>query len=68
MKDRSQLNEEERAWLSIIRRQVGSLRFGTVRIVVHNAQVVQIERIEKLRLNEARVFAAQGSLRSMEGI
>jgi len=39
-----------------------------VRIVVHNAHVVQIERIEKLRLNEARVFAARDGLRSMEGI
>jgi type III secretory pathway lipoprotein EscJ len=39
-----------------------------VQIVVHNAQVVQIERTEKLRLNEASRLAAEGTLRSMEGI
>jgi len=68
MKEDPQLTEEERAWLSLVRRQVRSLRFGVVQIVVHNAQVVQIERTEKLRLNEATRLSAEGSLRSMEGI
>jgi hypothetical protein len=68
MKDDPQLTEEEKTWLSIVRRQVRSLRFGVVQIVVHNAQVVQIERTEKLRLNEAGRLAAEDSLRSMEGI
>ena len=68
MKEEAQLTEEERAWLSLVRRQVRSLRFGVVQIVVHNAQVVQIERTEKLRLNEAARLSAQDSLRSMEGI
>ena len=62
------LTEEERAWLAIVRRQVRSLRFGVVQIVVHNAQVVQIERTEKLRLNEANRLAADDSLSKMEGI
>jgi hypothetical protein len=62
------LTEEERAWLAIVRRQVRSLRFGVVQIVVHNARVVQIERTEKLRLNEASRLEGEGSLRSMEGI
>jgi len=39
-----------------------------VQIVVHNAQVVQIERTEKFRLNEAARLSAEGSMRSMEGI
>ena len=68
MKEDPQLTEEERAWLSHVRRQVRSLRFGVVQIVVHNAQVVQIERTEKLRLNEATRLTAEGNLRSMEGI
>jgi hypothetical protein len=38
------------SWLDIIRRQVGSLNFGVVQIVVHDARVVQIERTEKFRL------------------
>jgi hypothetical protein len=68
MKEEPQLTEEERAWVSLVRRQVRSLRFGVVQIVVHNAQVVQIERTEKLRLNEAARLSAEDSLRSMEGI
>ena len=68
MKEDPQLTEEERVWLSLVRRQVRSLRFGVVQIVVHNAQVVQIERTEKLRLNEAARLSEEGSVRSMEGI
>lgn len=38
------------SWLEVVRRQVGSLNFGVVQIVVHGARVVQIERTEKVRL------------------
>jgi hypothetical protein len=68
MKNDPQLTEEERTWLSIVRRQVRSLHFGVVQIVVHNGQVVQIERTEKLRLSEAARLAAEGNMQSMEGI
>ena len=37
------------AWVEILRKQVGSLRFGVVQIVVHDGRVVQIERTEKVR-------------------
>ena len=39
-------------WIEVVKQSVGRLRFGQVTIVVHNAQVVQIERIERLRLNK----------------
>jgi len=39
----------EESWLEVVRRQVGSLKFGVVQIVVHGARVVQIERTEKVR-------------------
>jgi len=68
MKNDPKLTEEERTWLSIVRRQVRSLRFGVVQIVVHDGQVVQIERTEKLRLSEAARLAAEGNMQSMEGI
>jgi hypothetical protein len=42
-------NVTEAAWLELVRRQVGSLNFGVVQIVVHASRVVQIERTEKLR-------------------
>ena len=41
-------------WLEMVRRQVGSLRFGVVQIVVHDSQVTQIDRTERLRLEKAR--------------
>jgi hypothetical protein len=41
-------------WLEVVRRQVGSLRYGVVQIVVHDAQVTQIEKTERLRLEKAR--------------
>jgi hypothetical protein len=39
-------------WLEVVRRQVGSLHFGMVQIVVHESRVVQIERTEKVRLDK----------------
>ena len=45
---RGQGNAE--SWLEMVRRQVGSLDFGVVQIVVHASRVVQIERTEKIRL------------------
>ena len=38
------------AWLELVRRQVTSLRFGVVQIVVHDAQVTQVEKTERVRL------------------
>ena len=37
-------------WLTLVRQQVESLRYGVVQIVVHDAHVTRIERTEKLRL------------------
>jgi len=42
---------KQEAWIETVRTQVESLRFGVVQIVVHDAQVVQIERTEKVRLD-----------------
>lgn len=38
-------------WLQVVRTQVESLRFGTVQITVHDSKVVQIDRVEKTRLD-----------------
>jgi hypothetical protein len=32
------------AWLEIVRRQVGSLRFGVVQTIIPDSQVAQIEK------------------------
>ena len=42
---------EKSGWLELVRRQVGSLRFGVVQIVVHDSQVTQIEKTERVRLD-----------------
>jgi len=39
-------------WLELVRRQVGSLRYGVVEIIVHDSQVTQIEKTERLRLDK----------------
>ncbi|HZT21279.1 MAG TPA: YezD family protein [Verrucomicrobiae bacterium] len=44
---------EGRDWLEIVRRQVDSLRFGMVQIVVHDSQVTQIEKTERVRLEKS---------------
>jgi hypothetical protein len=38
-------------WLKVVYAQVESLKFGTVQITVHDSKVVQIERVEKTRLD-----------------
>jgi hypothetical protein len=38
-------------WLRVVRLQVESLKFGTVLITVHDSKVVQIERLERTRLD-----------------
>ena len=46
--------DEKAGWLEIVRRKVGSLRFGVVQIVVHDSQVTQIEKTERVRLDKSR--------------
>jgi len=40
-------------WVRLVQESVDSLNFGVVQIVVHNAKVVQIEKTEKLRLDQS---------------
>jgi hypothetical protein len=42
-------------WLEIVRQQVSSLRYGVVEIVVHDSQVTQIEKTERVRLDKPRL-------------
>lgn len=45
-------SENVPAWLEIVRRQVDSLRFGIVQIVVHDSEVTQIDKTERVRLEK----------------
>ncbi len=42
----------EPGWVELVRQHVGSLRYGFVQIVVHDAQVTQIEKTERVRLQK----------------
>ena len=45
---------EAEGWVELVKQSVRNLQFGVVQIVVHNAKVVQIEKTEKLRLEQHR--------------
>jgi len=42
------------SWLDLVRKQVDSLKFGTVQITVHDSRVTQVERVEKVRLDRPK--------------
>jgi hypothetical protein len=46
--------DEQSDWLNMVRRQVGSLSYGVVQIIVHDSRVTQIEKTERVRLEKAR--------------
>lgn len=41
-------------WLEVVRQQVDTLRYGVVQIVVHDSQVTQIEKTERVRLERQK--------------
>lgn len=41
-------------WQELVRQHVGSLRYGVVQIVVHDSQVIQIEKTERVRFEKSR--------------
>ena len=38
------------AWLQVVAEKARTMRFGVIQIVVHDSQVVQIERTERTRI------------------
>ncbi len=44
------LEPKAEVWLEIVRQQVTTLQFGVVQITVHDCEVVQAERTEKVRI------------------
>jgi hypothetical protein len=45
--------DKQLSWLEVVRQQVGTLRYGVVQIIVHDSQVTQIEKTERVRLEKA---------------
>jgi hypothetical protein len=53
-KNRVEAENDLPAWLELVRKQVDSLKFGTVQITVHDSHVTQVERLEKVRLDRPK--------------
>ncbi len=47
-------NLAEQPWLALVAEKVKSLQYGVVQIVVHDSQVVQVERTERHRFDVSR--------------
>jgi hypothetical protein len=47
-----EVGNEKPDWLELVRRQVESLNYGVVQIVVHDSRVTQIEKTERVRLDK----------------
>ena len=48
-----EIKDTDPAWLRPLRDALRGLRYGSVEVVVHEGRVVQIERREKVRFDEA---------------
>ena len=46
-------DHDPQAWIRSVRDAVRDLRYGSVEVVVHEGRVVQIEKREKVRFDEA---------------
>ena len=64
--DKSAVPAAQEIWLETVRSQVASLRFGVVQIVVHDSQVVQLERTEKLRLDYSPTVSSHRPINILE--
>ena len=51
MSESAKTDNDVEPWLETVRRQVASLRYGVVEIVVHDSRVTQIEKTERVRLD-----------------
>ncbi len=40
------------SWLRAVEQALRALRYGTVQLVVHEGQIVRIERLERIRLTD----------------
>ncbi|HYE31123.1 MAG TPA: YezD family protein [Methylomirabilota bacterium] len=45
-------NSEFTDWIKIVKQSLSGLQFGVVQIVVHGGRIVQIEKTEKLRVDQ----------------
>ena len=46
-------------WMALVRRNIESLRYGVVQIVVHDSRIVQVERTERIRLEGSHLSSEE---------
>lgn len=61
MKSLHLIGKETDGVIEVLRETLGSLRFGSIEIVVHDGRVVQIDRKEKLRFRSASEAGPHGA-------
>jgi hypothetical protein len=44
---------KEADWLALVQQHVQSLRYGVVQIVIHDGRVTQVEKTERVRLDQS---------------
>jgi len=54
-------------WLEVVRRDVESLQFGAVEIIVHDGRVIQIDKTERLRFSKGGEVQSSESLKADTG-
>ena len=42
-------------WLNLVNRYADSIRFGVIQIVIHEGNVVQVDRTEKIRFDKFKI-------------
>lgn len=62
--DNAQNEAAEQPWLAAVKDEVEGLRFGTVQVIVHEGEVVQIERISRRRIGPSQSLPRHLSPRS----
>lgn len=58
--DQPDLASNKLNWLEVVCQHVASLRYGTVEIVVHDRQVVEIDKTERVRLGKPDAVGRSG--------
>jgi hypothetical protein len=44
---------KEADWLALVQQHVQSLRYGVVQIIIHDGRVTQVEKTERVRLDQS---------------
>lgn len=61
-------NADSRDWVEVVKEQVSKTAFGEVQIVIHDSQVLRIERTEKLLLAQSKEPTRRLEVKKTSGV